>query len=176
MQPKQSFRTIQTTVVVFSLAFILKLIGFIKADNTTLISYGLLFYGVISVYLSIGTLQKGFLFFNAAVFMAGVILFLTDSFVFINTDLLLIPAVYFILSTGFIILFLDNYKEKLFLVMAVVAFSIGLVIIIMCDSNNFKNLLQTISEFILKYYPLSIVLLGLYLFFRKTESSSPERM
>jgi len=153
MQPKQSFRTIQTTVVVFSLAFILKLIGFINAENSTLISYGLLFYGIISVYLSIGTLQKGFLFFNASVFMAGVILFLTDSFVFINTKLLLLPAMYFILSAGFIILFWDNYKEKLFLVIAGVSFFFGLALIIMCGSYNFKNLLLTTSEFILKYYP-----------------------
>ncbi len=174
MQPKQSFKTLQTTVVVFSLAFILKLIGFITADSSTLISYGMLFYGVISVYLSIGTTQKGFLFFNALVFMTGVVLFLTDNFVFINTDALLIPAGYFILSAGFIILYIDNCKERLFLIMAGFLFLIGFAVVLLYNSYNFRMLLLNTSEFILKFYPLAIILLGLFLFLRKSRNNSAE--
>ncbi len=174
MQPKQSFKVIQTTVIVFSLAYILNLIGFIDADSSTLISYGLLFYGVISVYLSIGTEQKGFLFFNAMVFMTGVIFFLTDNFVFINPVALLIPAVYFIFSAGLIVLFLDNYPEKLFLFTAGSSFLIGLIIILLYGNYDFRLLLQGVSNFILKFYPLAIILLGLFLFFRRTENNSPE--
>jgi hypothetical protein len=174
MQPKQSFKVIQTTVIVFSLAYILYLIGFIDANSSTLISYGLLFYGVISVYLSIGTAQKGYLFFNTLVFMTGVVFFLTENFVFINPVALLIPAVYFILSAGFIILYIDNYSEKLFLMVAGSSFVVGFIIILLYGNYNFRILLQGISDFILKFYPLAIILLGLFLFFRRTESNSPE--
>lgn len=168
MQLKQSFRIIHGAVILFSLAYIFHLAGFLKVDGSVIISYGMLLYGIISVYLSIGTGQKGFLFLNAVVFMTGVVLFVINYFVFLSPKLLLIPASYFVLSAGFLILYIDNRNEKLFLIISAVSFLVSVVIIISCGSTPFKNLLFDVSELILKYFPIVIVLIGLYLFFGKT--------
>ncbi len=165
MQNKQNYSIIKFIVVLISIVFLLKLTGLIKAESFSLISYSFLLYGIVAVYLSIGTKQKGFLFFNAIIFMTGVIFFLTDNFTFNNTSLLLLPSMNFILSAGFLILYLDDYKEKLFLITAFSSFVIGLLFILLSANIPFRIILTRTSALIIRYYPVAIILLGILLLF-----------
>ena len=79
----------------FALSLVLKFFGIIRIAVEEIISYALIFYGIIDVYLSLGKNHKFSLFSGTVFFLVGILLFILNNFlIFWGLDLLLPSALF----------------------------------------------------------------------------------
>ena len=75
------------------LAVIFKLIGFLRVNNEEILAYTFIFYGISSVYLSMGKDKKFRVFLGTVVFLIGIIFFVLNNFDITNLSRIIFPSV-----------------------------------------------------------------------------------
>lgn len=143
------------------IAFLVKYFGIIEFDANDIIAFGLMSYGIVSVYFSLGTHRRGHLFINTVLFLIGIVVYVLNHYNFMSAREVILPAILFLIGSGFLMLFIDDSTNRVFLISAIVLLvSFGLyvwfgrTIRILSFANRFTGIL-------LDYYPIFIILAGI---------------
>jgi hypothetical protein len=160
---------LKTVLILISISYFLKLINFIRITDNSFFSYALLLYGIVAVYSSFNTNRKVFLFLSTALFMTGVLLFILENFDVINPNILILPAIIFIFGAGFLILYLENFSNKIFLYNSLWLFLFSLIFIVVSRYHLFRSVFNFCGKLFLDYYPLLIIITGILLIIRRKE-------
>jgi len=146
-----------------ALSILLKFWGIIDFDNREIFGYGLIFYGISLVYISFGNNQRGRLFIGSIIFLSGLFLYIISKFEFFKESTLLIPALLLIFSISFLMLYLDNLRDKTVLLVSVLFFISGTIITIYNGEISFPVFLNAIWHITLNYWPVVLIAVGIIL-------------
>lgn len=149
--------------ILVALAYVLKLTGVIHTSVTIVIAYAFLFYGVLSVYVSMGTHQRAGLFLGTTIFLTGVILFVVENYTIIQPSILVFPSVLFILGAGFLMLYIDDHLNRIFLYSALILIPLSVLSMLFVRRFAIFGLANRLAAGLADYYPVFIILLGVYL-------------
>jgi len=157
--------------VFIALSVLLKMAGLINSSFTELASYALIFYGVGTVYVSMGKNKKNMLFLGAASFLAGIELFIIANYDILKLSHIVLPSVFFILGTAFLVLFIDDFSNKFLLAISIIFLISGVFFFTKLGVFNPHDFLKSTIFICLKYWPLLIIIAALILLLRKNNKS-----
>lgn len=106
--------TLSLVFIFILLVYVLKLFGIITLSTGKIISYAFLLYGIVSVHLTLGTHRRAGLFLGTSIFLTGVVLFIVEYFDIIQPGVLVLPSLLFIVGIGFLMLFFDDFSNRVF--------------------------------------------------------------
>jgi hypothetical protein len=144
------------------LAVIFKIIGLLNLNNEEILAYTFIFYGISSVYLSLGRDKKFRIFLGTVVFLIGIILFVLNNFDINNISKIIFPSILFILGIGFLMLYLDNINDKAMLYISLIFILTALVYSITIGSMKLGLFIYSIHHVILKYWIVAIIALIIF--------------
>jgi hypothetical protein len=159
-------------LIFLALAIVLKLFGIIDVENTELIGYAMIFYGINLVYLSFGGKQQGLLFTGTVFFLVGLLLFLINNFEFINNREIIFPSMLFILGTGFLMLFLNNTSKKNFLLISLTFILSALIVTTLLGSITANLFINSIAKIAVKYWLVALVAMVLLIILHRERKKS----
>ena len=164
--------SIITYIAVFLvLAVLLKLVGLINSSYTELGSYALIFYGISTVYVSIGKNKRNLLFVGTTAFLIGVELFITSNYDFLRVSHLVLPSIFFILGAGFLILFFDDYSNKLLLIISAIFIVSAIYFFHRLGTFNFSNFIKSSLSISIKYWPVIIIIAALIIILNRNKNN-----
>ncbi len=148
------------SLIVLGVVLILKTIGEVTAPFNYIYGNMLLFYGIVSVFINIGSKRKGALFIGVLSFMVGVVLFVFNHYDILSTSRMILPSLFLILSIGFLFLYFDNFSERLFLFISFFLFLAGYLSNYFYDSVWLIEYSVIISKAVLNQWEYLIIIIG----------------
>jgi len=139
------------------LAVFFKLIGLLNINNEEILAYTFVFYGISSVYLSLGKNKKFRLFLGTVVFLTGIIFFILNNFDIINPSRMIFPAIILTAGTGFLMLYIDDTNDKGILYASVAFIIPGLIYSIYFGTMRPGLFIYSIYQVILKYWFILLI-------------------
>lgn len=158
-------------LVFLVLSILLKIVGIINIGYTELAGYVLIFYGIGTVYVSMGKNRKKLLFIGAVLFLVGVELFITSNYDFLKLSNIVLPSIFFILGTAFLILFIDDLPNKLLLAISVIFLISGIFFFTKLGTFNLNDFLKSTLSISMKYWPVIIIVTALILLLKKNNKN-----
>lgn len=149
------------SLIVLGILLLLKLAGEIIAPYTDIYGNILLFYGIVSVFMNMGGRNKGGLFIGVLSFMIGVFLYVLNHFDIMSTNRMILPALFFVLASGFLFLFFDNFSEKTFLFISLFLILAGYLSSVFYDSSEWIRFSAESSKIILSQWEYLFIIIGL---------------
>ncbi|MFC2084508.1 hypothetical protein ACFLS9_05580 [Bacteroidota bacterium] len=156
-------------LVLIGILYLLRVVEIVSIDNNMILSCVFIIYGVSTLYLSIGARRKGLIFFSVSVFLIGIILLVVRQFEILNTSNIILPATYFVLGSSFLLLYVDNFIEKYFLVAAIVFYLFCYLAIALYKKVEIIELANRITLTVIDYWPSLLILLGIGIFLNRNK-------
>lgn len=135
------------------------MVGIIYLEPDEIFGNSFVLYGILSAAISFRKQKKGVLFFGSVSFLLGLTLYLVSSFDLVNTNAIVFPALMFIFSASFFMLFLDDFKGKIFLLLSVVFFVSGLISTILIGTFSTATFFNAFGEIITRYWIIELLIL-----------------
>jgi hypothetical protein len=154
-------------LVLVALSVLLKIIGIINISYADLAGYALIFYGIGTVYVSMGKNKRRILFMGAAAFLVGMILSITSNYDFLKLSNIVLPSIFIILGTAFLILFIDDSSNRLLLIISAIFLIFGIFFFTKLGTFNLSDFLKSTLSISLKYWPIIILITALILLLKK---------
>ena len=167
----KNYSIITYLLVLLALSILLKIVGVIDVSYTELAGYALIFYGIGSVYVSMGKNNKKLLFIGAVLFLVGVELSIASSYDFLKLSNVVLPSIFFILGTAFLVLFIDELSNKLLLAISVIFLISGIFFFTKLGTFNPGDLFKSVLSISMKYWPVIIIITVLILLLNKDRKS-----
>lgn len=147
----------------------LKLTGFIDFDNREIFGYAFLFYGISTVYSSLGKNKGISVFLGSAVFSLGIVMLMISGFNILQPSAVYFPSFLFILGIGSFMLFVDKTEDKFFLLIAAIFVVLGLIFTITQGSPSLSSFIDSIGKIILNYWEVIIISLLILLLMKRDQ-------
>ena len=155
------------TFLVFT--YLLKLLGFISITGSEILSYTLIFTGFGLFYNSFGKENKSLLFSSTFIFLWGVVLFLINNFEFRNNSEILYPALFLNIGFSLLVLFIDNVKDKIYLLLSLIFLLLGTITVFYWGKFNSSIFFSSFGEIAIKYLPIIIIVIGIFFILKRSE-------
>ncbi len=152
-----------TFILIGGLIYLSKSFGFgLNAEEN--FGIALIFYGIATVYLSLNIGNRSRLFAGTILFFVGIVFIMKSHFELGGERGLVFASILFASGAAFLILYIENVKEKVFLYAAILLMSLGYA-----STNIFKQfgVLQTankIANAVDNFWPVILILFGLSVF------------
>lgn len=132
-----------------------------EINYKSVLEYLFLFFGLVLLLTSMNDNSRGLLFLGSLVFMAGVVLLVINEFEILSPLKIVVPSILFSLGAAFFLLFIDNYKENVFLFISIILISISILLIVFLKDHHLYNIANRVSFLILEFWPILLTLIGL---------------
>lgn len=151
---------------------IMLLKSFAVIDVSSVMIFSILFiiYGFASVYISLARHLRGRLFMGTVLFLFGIILFVVHYYEFPGIGIIIFPSILFMLGAGFMMLYIDEAENRVFLIASAILIISSLIYIFFARHFAFFQFTYLISELVLDFYPVFIILLGISLLVRTRQA------
>lgn len=154
-------------LVLFGATKMLQYFGVINFTNENILATTLIFYGLPSVYFSLNDGKRARLFFASVIFLTGIIFFIKANYELIDPRGLVFTSILFISGAAFIILFIENTTQKIFLYTG-----LFLMLTSYFSITFFKELgiIDTANKLVNKteiFWPVVLILTGLSIFLNR---------
>lgn len=149
------------SLIIIGIFFLLRFFEIINTPFTLIASYVFIFYGIADVYFSFGTGYRGRLFFASIIFLSGIMMFVINNYEILYPSSAIFPSILFITGAGFLILFIDNMNEKIFLYSGIFLTLISLLSITFLKDSAIIQTANNISMLVLDYWPVFVLLFGI---------------
>jgi hypothetical protein len=133
-------------------------------NTEELLGLVLIIFGIPAVYLSLNNEKRNELFLFTILFFIGIVLVVKSRFALVDTKGLVFSSVLFIGGAAFFMLFVENLKEKVFLLV-----SIALLILSFVSTNIFRQIgiidaAHNIVSLLKNYLPAILIIIGAVVF------------
>lgn len=149
--------------------YLLKLLGIIRITGSEILSYTLIFAGIGLFFNSFGKENKSSLFSSTFIFLWGVVLFLINNFEFRNNSEILYPALFLNIGFSFLILFIDNFKDKIYIILSFIFVALGIASVFYWGKFNSSIFFSSFGEIAIKYLPIIIIAAGIFFILIRSE-------
>lgn len=155
MEKSQPILTYSLSFLILALIF--KFLGVINLANEEILSYTFIFYGLSSVYASMGKNKKLRLFIGSVVFLIGIIFFVMIYFDIFYSSKIIFPSTLLILGISSLMLFLDNTKDKAVLFISLIFILIGIVYSVSVGMMRLDSFIFSFYHILLKYWIIILI-------------------
>lgn len=158
------------TGILFALTGIsLFLIRFIPlgASPLDVIIYAMMLIGFVSVYFSFGVNRQGSLFVSSALFLIGAALFTVGQMDIISRQQVTLPAALIITGLSLVMLFVDETKNKVFLLTGLFLIICGAAFVYFRRSLSFISFANDVGYTLMNFWPVYILIIGTVYLLRK---------
>lgn len=163
-------RSILTYALIFLVfSILLKITGIINIVYAELAAYILIFCGIGTVYVSMDRNKRNLLFVGAVSFLIGIELFITNNYDFVKLSNIILPSIFFILGASFLMLFINDLKNRLLLTISVIFLISGIFFFTKLGTFNFSDFFKSAWNITIKYWPMIIIGTAIILLIRKTK-------
>jgi len=114
-----------------------------------------------------GRQKRNLLFVGAVAFLIGIELFIMNNYDFLKLSNVVLPSIFFILGTAFLILFIDDLSNKLLLAISVIFLISGIFFFAKLGTFNLNDFLKSTLSISVKYWPVIIIVTALILLLKK---------
>ncbi len=139
----------------------LKIFGLIYLNINEIFGYAFVLFGISAVFLMFGQNRRGILFIGSTIFLIGLLIIVIYNFDIIRTNAIVIPALLFILGISFLVLFVDDGKNKNTLYLFLIFSLAGLVITLLGGTITLNRFFNSIVDVIAEFW--FIILLAIIL-------------
>lgn len=149
------------SLIVWGLLSLLDYFLLVDFQPNTIITITLIFYGLTTVYFNFGSGNRGYLFAGTFLFLVGILLYTTSTYDLISANKLFLFSFLFIIGSSFLMLTLENLKEKTF------AFAGGLMLLLSIalmpveGFNDYFVFLNRITMAFVSYLPFFLIIFGI---------------
>lgn len=162
---KLFFRNVPVAIgaILFGLINILIYFGIIELEKINLISFVLIFIGLYLVYKELNSNRVGLITLGVISFFFGLTLFILNRlhiFFFYKTAFAILL---FIIGMVFLFLFLNNYRNKVFLQLALFLIFVSVFSIYLKEYLPFIKNIELINKIILQNWHFVFIVIGLIL-------------
>lgn len=156
-------------ILIYSVSFLIlalffNLVGIVNLDNLEILAYTFVFYGLSTVYASMGNNKKLKVFLGSSIFLIGIDFLVVSNFDIFNSSAIIFPSTLLILGASSFILFLDNTDDKAIFFISIIFTLLGLIYSVSVGSLGIKSFIHSFISLISKYWIvllLSIVVFAL---------------
>jgi len=151
---------VSLSLITLGFILLLKYSGIITAGYGGIYGFVLTVYGITAVYMLSGRGNKGGLFTAGVIFIIGVLLLVLENYEILSPMKLLLPTVLFAAGTGSALLFLDSFREIVFLVISVILIASGISTAFYFDLFTTIQAANNITFVVFQYWPVIFILIG----------------
>ncbi len=148
------------TLLAFGLTDVLYINDLFNVTYMAISGYVLLLYGIMGVYFNLGWNERGWLFLSNVAFFVGLSIIIHFYFRIKNADHLFFTIFLFTLANGFLLLFIENIKEKKFLAASLILFFLSFISGKITDLLGKFSILADLGWMLLGYWPIFLILFG----------------
>ena len=141
--------------------------GFIHLDNNVILGITFLFYGIVTAYQTFGNNERSKLSFASIIFLVGILLFVKSRFNLFDHSGIIFTSILFIGGATLIILFIENFKEKVFLSAGLVLVLLGILSAVFWQSFGLFNLANKIVSLFEYFWPVILIVFGISIFINR---------
>jgi hypothetical protein len=109
--------------------------------------------------MSLGKNKGISVFLGSAVFSVGIVMLIVSGFDILQPSTIYFPSFLFILGIGSFMLYIDKTEDKIFLLISVIFFILGLIFTFTQGSPDIASFIDSIEKIILNYW--EVILLSL---------------
>lgn len=146
--------------MLYGLSQLLYITALTGISSTVIVGLLLTAYGIVGVFINIGKSRRSWLLLANLLFFTGLFFLISDYYQIIEKDHLFFTLFLFVLANGSLLLFIENTKEKIFLILSflffVLSISAGEVVTLLAGFSTFSN----IGLALLVYWPVFLILFG----------------
>jgi len=150
--------------ILFGILSLLNYFHYFKISAEESIGIVFFYYGITSFYKSFGNNQRGTLSFAVIIFLTGIVLIMKSRFELLDTRGIVFTSILFIGGATFIILFLDNTKEKVFLYTGLFLVVLSIVTATYLKDLGIFSFANSMGNYFEYFWPLILIFLGISLF------------
>lgn len=164
----------QQPILIYSVTFLIlailfNLIGIINVGNYEILAYTFSFYGLSTVYASMGHNKKLQLFWGSSIFLIGIDFLIVSRFDVFNTSGIIFPSILFILGISCFILFIDNIDDKAILFVSIIFVLLGLIYSTSIGNLRIMSFIDSLISLISGYWIMLIIVLLVFIVIRRKE-------
>lgn len=163
----QNHKIIGFTLTITGALFLLSYFDILKEPHQIISSTGFIIYGLLSVFNSFGSNNRGSIALGSILFLAGISIFVVHKFEVLQTSELLFPSILFILGGTSLILFIDNLKNFIFFLTAIILIGSSSYLIMYPPTNSFLRNANFIANTVLELWPVILFFGGVGILLRK---------
>lgn len=156
-------------LVVVGVGLLLRKVHFLQIDGVTILLFGLVVYGSLTIVRSFATDIRQSLFFGSLCFYSGTLLLLGKYHFIENSPFLYVPGFLIVFGVAFLMLFVFNMKDVHLLVPSLIFIGIG-VAFMLTETGYWY--VSDVKEAIRMYWPVALVLFGALLLVSKRGARS----
>ncbi len=155
MEKSQPILTYSLSFLILAMLF--KMLRIIDLGNEEILAYTFIFYGISSVYVSMGMNKRLRLFIGTVVFLIGIIFFVLVYFDIFYSSKIIFPSALLILGISSLMLFLDNTDDKAILFISLIFILLGIVYSASIGMMRLGSFLFSFYHIILKYWIIILI-------------------
>jgi hypothetical protein len=140
---------------------ILNMFNITAFKNPSIAAVAMIFFSLYSTFSS-KNIGRIYSFLNGVIFTIGVILFVISEYEILNTTSVFLPSFFVAMGTGSLMLFIENRKEKLFLITSLILFILGYFTISSLSENPLVIFANNVGISLIRYWPLIAIIFGVY--------------
>ena len=151
---------VNISLILFGIILLFKYFGLVSANYAEICGFVFSGYGIIAAYILSGSGNKGGLFTSGIIFILAVSLIVVENYEILSPSKLFLPTILFSAGTGFALLFIDNYRERVFGTISIILLFSGILSTIYFDLLTSIQWANRIAVVIFYYWPVMFVLIG----------------
>lgn len=150
-------------IILFVYGFfeLLNISGIVGVTSGLLLGFLLLGYGVINVFINLGSNQRSWLMLGNLLFFIGLFLILSGFYQIIQKDHLFFTLFLFVLANSALLLFIENSKEHVFLYISLFLFALSFFAGRVINLLSGFSALANIGIVLLAYWPIFLIFFGI---------------
>ncbi len=149
---------------VFSL---LRYFGVVSLSNEQLFGTAIIFYSLPTVYISLESGRREKLVWATILFCVGVIFIVKSYFEILDTRGIVFASILFASGAAFMLLFIENIKERIFLISALLLILLSYLSVTFFKKLGLFETVNKIGDLFEVFLPAILIVLGISIFINR---------
>lgn len=157
------------TLILYGVSSLLSYYSIVSISPDILLGSAFILFGLPSAYISFNDNRRDLLLLSTVLFMMGIIFLVKSNYEIINTRGIVFTSILFIGGTTFLVLFIDNTKEKTFLYTSFVLLALGFFSITLLREMGILDYANKIADLAEDFWPVVLIVFGLNIFWNRNK-------
>jgi hypothetical protein len=142
-------------------------LGIISLNVETIIAIIVALYSIAAFYISMGAGDRANIVFSTILFLVSVIFLVKSYYQITDTRATVFSSILFISGAVLFILFIDNPKEKFFLVPSIAMFLLSIASMLFLKSAGLFGLVNKVGNLYEVVWPAILIVLGIIVYINR---------
>lgn len=166
---KNNLFAIGSSLIFWGFLIVFNFFELANLDSMKTFAFMLIFYGLITIIISFKFLHRTQLFLTSVCLNTGILLYIISHYEILNWYNLALPSILYVISGGFIILYLENTVTKSFLAASIFFFTLSLTSIIYFKDSWIVQFAHKTTLTLLYFWQIFLILIGILLAIGKSK-------